>query len=85
MGLWTDFTEFIIERLNQSTNKIVFVAWGAFAHNKFKNIDLLKHHLIVSSHPSPLSVYKQYKTFPAFSGSKPFSKINEQLEKKIEF
>lgn len=80
MSLWSDFTSFIIEELaKNSDHKIVFVAWGAFAHNKLKNIDFLKHHLIVSSHPSPLSVYKKYKTYPAFSGSKPFSQINKYL------
>jgi len=81
MSFWSDFTKFIIEELNQINNNIIFVAWGAFAYEKLKNIDLNKHNLIVSSHPSPLSVYKKFKTFPAFQGSKPFSKINEILEK----
>ena len=79
--LWFDFTDFIIDELNKNEESIIFVAWGAFAHNKLKNIDTSKHYLIVSSHPSPLSVYKKYKTFPAFQGSKPFSQINEILEK----
>ena len=79
--LWSDFTDFIIEELNKNEESIIFVAWGAFAHNKLKNIDTSKHSLIVSSHPSPLSVYKKYKNFPAFQGSKPFSQINEILEK----
>lgn len=79
--LWFDFTNFIIDELNKNEEPIIFVAWGAFAHNKLKNIDTSKHYLIVSSHPSPLSVYKKYKTFPAFQGSKPFSQINEILQK----
>lgn len=79
--LWSNFTDFIIEELNKNEEPIIFVAWGAFAHNKLKNIDTSKHYLIVSSHPSPLSVYKKYKIFPAFQGSKPFSQINEILEK----
>ena len=79
--LWFDFTDFIIDELNKNEESIIFVAWGAFAHNKLKNIDTSKHYLIVSSHPSPLSVYKKYKTFPAFQGSKPFSQINEILQK----
>ena len=80
-ALWSNFTDFIIEELNKNEEPIIFVAWGAFAHNKLKNIDTSKHYLIVSSHPSPLSVYKKYKTFPAFQGSKPFSQINEILQK----
>ena len=79
--LWSDFTDFIIDELNKNEEPIIFVAWGAFAHNKLKNIDTSKHSLIVSSHPSPLSVYKKYKTFPAFQNSKPFSQINEILQK----
>lgn len=79
--LWSNFTDFIIEELNKNEEPIIFVAWGAFAHNKLKNIDTSKHYLIVSSHPSPLSVYKKYKNFPAFQGSKPFSQINEILAK----
>ena len=79
--LWSNFTDFIIEELNKNEEPIIFVAWGAFAHNKLKNIDTSKHYLIVSSHPSPLSVYKKYRTFPAFQKSKPFSQINEILQK----
>ena len=81
MSLWSNFTDYIVETLNNLDNSIIFVAWGAFAYNKLKNIDLNKHSLIVSSHPSPLSVYKKFKTFPSFNSSKPFSKINKILEK----
>tara|TARA_A100001011_G_C14268525_1_gene825864 strand:- start:1056 stop:1706 length:651 start_codon:yes stop_codon:yes gene_type:complete len=76
--IWNNFTNYIINELNKLDN-IIFVAWGAFAYEKFKNIDTLKHHLIVSSHPSPLSCFKQFKEFPAFKGSKPFGQINNKL------
>ena len=76
---WNKFTSFIIDELNKLDTSIIFVAWGTFAHNKLNNINLENHKLIVSSHPSPLSVYKQYKSYPAFNGSKPFSKINNLL------
>lgn len=76
---WNNFTTFIIDELNKLNTPIIFVAWGSFAHNKLKDINLEKHKLIVSSHPSPLSVYKQYKSYPAFNESKPFSKINNLL------
>ena len=84
MKLWNHFTDFIINELNNCEHKIIFVAWGAFAHNKLKNINLNKHNIIISSHPSPLSVFKQYKNYPAFNNSKPFSKINEILKKNNE-
>ena len=79
MGLWNDFTNHIIKELNDSHNSIIFVAWGAFAYEKLKNINTNKHHIIISSHPSPLSVTKKFKQFPSFSSSKPFSKINNIL------
>ena len=77
--LWQKFTEFIINYLNKNYNKIIFIAWGAFAYKQLKTIDLTKHYLIVSSHPSPLSVCKKFQNYPAFIDSKPFSKVNEIL------
>lgn len=78
--LWSEFTNRIINYINDKCNNVIFVAWGAFAHNKLKSIDLTKHNLIISSHPSPLSCFKKYKNYPAFMRSKPFSKINEILK-----
>ena len=83
LKLWLPFTKYIIETLNQQENSIVFVAWGAFAHKQLSKIDQTKHHLLVSSHPSPLSAYKPYKQFPPFKGSKVFEKINSLLKDKI--
>ena len=82
---WLPFTKYIIEYLNTTYTHIVFVAWGAFAHKQMVHIDQTKHKLIVSSHPSPFSAHKTYKTFPAFIGSKPFSNINRYLESPIQW
>lgn len=79
MRLWCYFTDYVISKLNEQDRPIIFLAWGAFAHTKLGDINTEKHHVLVSSHPSPLSCYKNYKQFPAFKGSKPFSKINELL------
>lgn len=78
--IWNDFTEYIINDLNNNYENIIFVAWGANAYNKLKNINTNKHYLIVSSHPSPLSYYKKFNNFHEFKGSKPFSNINKILE-----
>ena len=77
---WKGFAELIIEYLNKNYKKIVFVAWGAHAYDKLININD-DNHLIVSSHPSPLSATKAFKEFGPFIGSKPFSKINAYLGK----
>ena len=62
---------------------MVFVAWGAFALCFLKDINTNKHHMYITSHPSPLSAYKQLKEYPAFIGSKVFEQINEKTKKKI--
>jgi len=72
---WELFTDRVIELLNEQTSPIVFVLWGAYAQKK-GNIVTNKQHLIIRSpHPSPLSAYR------GFFGSKPFSKINNFLQK----
>ena len=83
LKMWAPFTRYIIDYLNKAQYPIVFVAWGAFAYTQLSKIDKTKHHLIVSSHPSPLSAYRKYKTFHSFHGSKPFSTINSLLKKPI--
>lgn len=83
MKLWKDFTSFIVDYLNKQNEKIVFVAWGAFAYKKFLDINIDKHYVLVSSHPSPFSCRKPFRQFPSFLGSKPFSTINSVLEHKI--
>ena len=81
--IWKLFTEYIFTYLNLHTENKIFVAWGAFAYNclfnKKQTLDTEKHKLIVSSHPSPLSANKQFKTFRKFVDSKPFTAINKTL------
>ena len=75
---WDQFTDFVIELINQKKENVVFILWGSPAHKKAKNVDSKKHFVIKSVHPSPLSSYR------GFFGSKPFSKTNDYLiSKKI--
>jgi uracil-DNA glycosylase len=83
MKLWKSFTTYIIDYLNTNFENIVFVAWGSFAYNKMLSINVDKHFVLVSSHPSPFSCRRNFKQFPPFLGSKPFSIINSVLKKKI--
>ena len=69
---WEEFTDAIIKALNARNEPVVFVLWGNYAQKKTKLIDASKHKIIACAHPSPLS-------FKKFSGSKPFSKINQAL------
>ena len=70
---WEQFTDKIIEVVNQECHNVVFVLWGAYAQKKGGAIDTTKHLIIKSPHPSPLSAYR------GFFGSRPFSRINRFL------
>lgn len=72
---WEQFTDAVIQALSQKREHLVFILWGRYAQEKGKLIDKERHYVLESPHPSPLSVYH------GFSGSKPFSKTNEYLEK----
>ena len=71
---WEIFTDTIIRKLNERKEPVIFVLWGASARNKKELIDLSKHYVIESAHPSPLSANR------GFFGSKPFSRINKILK-----
>ncbi len=82
--IWSDFTQYILHYLNDHFANKIFVAWGAFAYNCLFNkkftLDIVKHTFIASSHPSPLGARRRFQTYPAFIGSKPFSKINAFIQ-----
>lgn len=71
---WNEFTDKIIELINEKKENVVFILWGSPAQKKAKAVDTKKHHVIKSVHPSPLSSYR------GFFGSKPFSQANKFLE-----
>lgn len=70
---WECLTDEVIRYLNSKKENLIFVLWGAPAQKKADLIDLSRHHVIMSPHPSPLSAHR------GFFGSRPFSKINAQL------
>lgn len=70
---WEQFTDAVINSINLQKENIVFVLWGAYAQKKGAFIDVNKHLVIKSPHPSPFSAYN------GFFGSKPFSQISKYL------
>ena len=72
---WEIFTDFVIKKISDELNNVVFILWGRYARNKKVLIDTKKHFIIESAHPSPLSAYN------GFFGSKPFSKTNNYLKR----
>ncbi|QUH18565.1 uracil-DNA glycosylase [Alkaliphilus sp. B6464] len=71
---WEMFTDNIINLLNIRKDPIVFILWGNNAISKEKLITNSNHHIVKSTHPSPLSASR------GFFGSRPFSKTNEFLK-----
>lgn len=71
---WENFTDTIIQRLNEKDSPIVYILWGRAAQEKIRLIDTNKHFIIKAPHPSPLSAHR------GFFGSKPFSTTNYLLE-----
>lgn len=70
---WEFFTDAVFRTLNEREKPLVFILWGAFAQKRQKQLNLNKHLVLSSPHPSPLSCYR------GFYGSKPFSKANDFL------
>ncbi len=71
---WENFTDRVVELLNEREEPMVFILWGANAQAK-KSLITNKNHLILAGpHPSPLSAYR------GFFGGAYFSKANRFLE-----
>jgi uracil-DNA glycosylase len=70
---WEAFTDAVIHRIAEEKEHVVFILWGSYAQQKGAFIDPVKHKLLKSAHPSPLSAYR------GFFGSKPFSQTNQYL------
>ncbi len=73
---WAEFTNTVIKTISEYRQNVVFILWGKFAQEKQSLIDMSKHFVIKSAHPSPLSAHN------GFFGSKPFSRTNEYLVSK---
>ncbi|AVI47480.1 uracil-DNA glycosylase [Bacillus licheniformis] len=71
---WEQLTDSIIDVLNKRDKPVVFILWGRHAQMKKERIDISKHFIIQSPHPSPFSARN------GFFGSRPFSRANQYLE-----
>lgn len=71
---WEEFTDAVIDVLNEQREHLVFILWGAYAQQKGRRIYRDKHLVLKSAHPSPLSANRG-----GFFGCKVFSKANHYL------
>ena len=71
--LWKDFTDNVIKYLSDTQENIIFLLMGNNAISKKQLIDVKKHIVFTTVHPSPLSASR------GFFGCDVFKKINEKL------
>jgi uracil-DNA glycosylase len=70
---WERFTDEVIKTVNDKPELVVFILWGSAARKKKSLIDVGRHCVIESAHPSPLSAHR------GFLGSRPFSRATAAL------
>ncbi len=70
---WEVFTDYVIKKLSDDKENLVFLLWGNYAKAKRELIDNTKHLILEAAHPSPYSAYS------GFFGCKHFSRTNEYL------
>lgn len=71
---WEDFTDAIIREISNTHDSCIFMLWGSFAKQKEELIDVQKHLVLKTVHPSPLSAYR------GFLGCQHFSAANTHLK-----
>lgn len=72
---WEKFTDAVIEKLSNEKEDLVFMLWGGPAKKKGAKVDVSKHLVLTSGHPSPLAANRGY-----WFGNRHFSKANAYLE-----
>ena len=72
---WEQFTDAILEAVNQEDRPIVYLLWGRPAQSKIPMLTNPKHLILKAPHPSPLSAYR------GFFGCRHFSQTNAFLER----
>ncbi|EGL56088.1 uracil DNA glycosylase [Methylophaga aminisulfidivorans MP] len=70
---WEQFTDKVIETINERCEHVVFMLWGSYAQKKGSVIDLQRHLVLKAPHPSPLSAHR------GFLGCRHFSQANDYL------
>lgn len=70
---WEQFTDRIIQLLNDRAQPVVFLLWGGNARSKARLVTNPQHLVLQCAHPSPLSAYN------GFFGCGHFIKTNEFL------
>lgn len=73
---WEQFTDRIVQCLNEKRSGLVFMLWGAYAQRKGAIIDRDTHLVLAAPHPSPFSADR------GFFGCRHFSRANDYLREQ---
>lgn len=71
---WEQFTDAVIQAVNEQERPIVYLLWGRPAQSKIPMLTNSKHLILKAPHPSPLSAYR------GFFGCRHFSRANAFLQ-----
>ena len=71
---WEQFTDAVIEVLNERCEQLVFLLWGSYAQKKGAVVDRDRHLVLSAPHPSPLSAHR------GFFGCDHFRRANDYLK-----
>lgn len=71
---WEQFTDSVIQSINDNKQYVVYMLWGKYAQSKGENIDRSNNLVLTSGHPSPYSAN-------LFFNHHHFSQCNAYLEK----
>ena len=78
MKHWESYTDTIIKHISDEKDGVIFLLWGGYAKSKRKLINVNKHIILESGHPSPMSANRGY-----WFGNKHFEKVNALCGEKI--
>ena len=70
---WEQFTDRIVEIVNERCEHVVFLLWGAYAKAKGERVSRDRHCVLTAAHPSPFSAQN------GFFGCRHFSRANDYL------
>jgi len=74
---WEQFTDHIITLISSRKQNVVFMLWGSYAKAKGTKVDISKHLVLETGHPSPLSANRGF-----WYGNKHFSLCNDYIKKQ---
>jgi uracil-DNA glycosylase len=57
---WEEFTDQVVQILNEQGARLVFLLWGTYAQKKGAILDRSKHCVLTAPHPSPLSAHRGF-------------------------